>query len=73
MKLFLSPYYYLLQRCFLAKIVKHTTALFLDSVSISTNTMKYLNPNDIESINSIKKDTVITAAIQDRYISVLKS
>jgi hypothetical protein len=72
MKLFLSPYYYLLQRCFLAKIVKHTTALFLDSVS-TTNTMKYLNPNDIESINSIKKDTVITAAIQDRYISVLKS
>jgi hypothetical protein len=35
--------------------------------------MKYLNPNDIESINSIKRTQSLIAAIQDRYISVLKS
>jgi hypothetical protein len=57
MKLFLSRYYYLLQRCFSQNSKTYNPHYFL--IPFLTNTMKYLNPNDIESINSIKKDTVI--------------
>jgi len=34
-------------------------ALFLDSALISADTMKYFNPDEIESVNVIKNDTVI--------------
>ena len=34
-------------------------AMFLDSAFISTNTLNYINPDEIESVNVIKTDTII--------------
>lgn len=60
MKIFLSLSLLFITTLFFSQNSKNIQpALFLDSVSIDANTMKYLNPNDIESINSIKKDTVV--------------
>jgi len=33
--------------------------MFIDSVFVATNTIEYIDPNDIESINVIKKNTSI--------------
>jgi hypothetical protein len=60
MKLYVSLLLLFVTTLFFSQNSKNTQpALFLDSVLISSNTMKYLNPNNIASINSIKKDTVV--------------
>lgn len=36
-------------------------AMFLDSALISAETIKYIDPNEIESVNIIKNDTIINS------------
>jgi hypothetical protein len=38
-------------------------AIFIDSLLVATNTIEYINPNDIESINVIKKNTTIDGVL----------
>jgi hypothetical protein len=38
-------------------------AIFIDSVLVATNTIEYIDPNDIESINVIKKNTTIDGVL----------
>jgi hypothetical protein len=38
-------------------------AMFIDSVLVGTNTIDYIDPNDIESINVIKKNTTINGVL----------
>ncbi|MFV8354446.1 hypothetical protein [Flavobacterium sp. XS2P14] len=38
-------------------------AVFIDSNLIARNAIEYINPNEIESVNVIKKDTIINAVL----------
>ncbi|MBA4317723.1 MAG: hypothetical protein C0412_04915 [Flavobacterium sp.] len=38
-------------------------AIFIDSVLVATNTIEYIDPNDIESINVIKKNATIDGVL----------
>ena len=38
-------------------------AKFLDSILVTSTTMEYIDPNEIESVNVIKKDTTINGVI----------
>jgi hypothetical protein len=38
-------------------------AMFIDSVLVATNTIDYIDPNDIESINVIKKNITINGVL----------
>ncbi|TDE43794.1 hypothetical protein E0I26_09180 [Flavobacterium rhamnosiphilum] len=38
-------------------------AMLLDSTLVATNTMEYIDPNEIESINIIKKNTTINGVL----------
>ena len=38
-------------------------AKFLDSILVTSTTMEYVDPNEIESVNVIKKDTTINGVI----------
>jgi hypothetical protein len=71
MKIFLSLSLLFITTLFFSQNSKNIQpALFLDSVSIDANTIKYLNPNDIESINSIKKDTVVNNSLYSEQIHI---
>jgi uncharacterized membrane protein (UPF0182 family) len=60
MKIFLSLSLLFITTLFFGQNSKNTEpALFLDSVFIAANTMKYINPDEIESVNSVKNDTVV--------------
>ena len=39
------------------------SAVFIDSNLIARNAIEYINPNEIESVNVIKKDTIINAVL----------
>ena len=71
MKIFLSLSLLFITTLFFSQNSKNIQpALFLDSVSISSNTMKYINPDDIKSINSIKKDTVVNNSLYSEQIHI---
>jgi hypothetical protein len=38
-------------------------AVFIDSNLIARNAIEYINPNEIESVNVVKKDTIINAVL----------
>lgn len=60
MKLILTSSLLFISTLFLGQNKKtDDAAVFLDSSFISTNTMKYFNPDEIESVNVIKNDTII--------------
>ncbi|MFV8345470.1 hypothetical protein [Flavobacterium sp. ZB4P13] len=45
-------------------------AMFIDSKLVSTNSMEYIDPNEIESVNVIKKDTTINGAVYHGQIYI---
>lgn len=45
-------------------------AMFLDSVLVGTSTMKYIDSEDIESINVIKKNTIINGVLYHGQIYI---
>jgi galactitol-specific phosphotransferase system IIB component len=45
-------------------------AMFFDSNLLSTNSMEYIDPNKIESINIIKKDTTINGVLYRGQINI---
>lgn len=60
MKLFLTSALLFITTLFFGQSNKtKEAAMFLDSAFISPNTMNYINPDEIESVNVIKADTII--------------
>ncbi|MDI6048104.1 hypothetical protein [Flavobacterium yafengii] len=45
-------------------------AMFFDSNLVSTNSMEYIDPNEIESVNVIKKDTTINGVLHRGQINI---
>ncbi|MES2578240.1 MULTISPECIES: hypothetical protein [unclassified Flavobacterium] len=45
-------------------------AMFFDSTLLSINTMEYIEPNEIESINVVKKDTIINGVLYRGQINI---
>nr|WP_315177700.1 hypothetical protein [uncultured Flavobacterium sp.] len=45
-------------------------AMFFDSNLVSINSMEYIEPNEIESINVIKKDTIINGVLYRGQINI---
>ncbi|TDE27083.1 MULTISPECIES: hypothetical protein [Flavobacterium] len=46
-------------------------AMFIDSKLVSTNSMEYIDPNEIESVNVIKKDTTINGTVYHGQIYII--
>lgn len=67
MKFILTLCFLFLSTLFFGQIKKsEEPAIFVDSVLVGTHSMEYIDPNDIESINVIKKN----ATINDVHIMV---
>lgn len=48
-----------------------TPAIFLDSTLIATKMMEYIEPNEFESVNVIKKDTIINGVLFNGQIHII--
>jgi len=63
MKFILTLFLLFLTTLFFGQIKNEQPAMFLDSVFVANNTIEYMEPNEIESINVIKKNTTINGVL----------
>ena len=63
MKCILTLFLLFLTILFFGQSKNEQPAMFLDSVFVATNTIEYMEPNEIESINVIKKNTTINGVL----------
>jgi len=63
MKFILTLFLLFLTTLFFGQIKNEQPAMFLDSVFVANNRIEYMEPNEIESINVIKKNTTINGVL----------